>query len=146
MLKSEVLAELDAAYLVVSDARDISTPEEIAAGVRAYMVRVFEESHGAVSPQDVGFYVLDEGGPSEAAYYRAKAGGSSVEGVVTSYLNSQVPDPYLAYNVEHVDENQRCALATVLEFDNPAAPTVLSEKKIIVYKIGANPITHLELV
>lgn len=71
MNKAELEAEIAAkAYAVVQTVQEPDAVKE-AAGVTMYMTNVMERTgDNRLQGRNIGWYVVDEGGPAEAAFYR----------------------------------------------------------------------------
>lgn len=127
----------------------ISTYEELDTvknnvGVRMYISHVLEEHNGRATGRNIGWYTVDEGTAKEAAYLRDEINHKNVaETAVQSYLASLVPTTYIRAKIDTVNEEERYAYCTAIKNSGNGTATSI---RILVYKNGSSPITHVELV
>jgi hypothetical protein len=71
MTKAELLALLAGKFLSISEPQDITNSQELAEGYNHYLVGAWVDTGtDSIVRRNVNFYVFDEGGPSEAAYWQ----------------------------------------------------------------------------
>lgn len=145
MNKSELLADLGAKSLrVVQTTAEQQTPAMVTAKLQPYTSYVVEQTGATVHGRNVGWYTLDEGEAGEVAFYRDQPVPKNVvRAGMQTYLSGLVPATYLRAEIQSVDEEQVYGIAKVLK-DNGNG--TVSEGRIVVWKNGANPIAHADLV
>lgn len=143
MNKAELLADIESKALKV-----VSTTEEVdaiknAANVKQYLTNVMEQNGDSVRGRNIGWYTIDEGSAQEQAFYRDVVVPKSVaRDAVVAYLKTKSPTPYIRFTIESVNEEQKSAFASVVKDNGDGTAT---EKRIMVFKNGAQPVNHVEL-
>ena len=140
MNKAELLADIEAKSLKVVAILEEQDAVKNGANVRSYIANVMEQNGDRVQGRNIGFYTIDEGTPDEVAYYRDQVTPKSVaRTLVEDYMESLRPATFLWYRIDSVDEEQKVARVSVIDSSD------MTEKTIVVYKVGAQPITHAVL-
>jgi hypothetical protein len=143
MTKAELIASFTSDSIRVINVELQADSVKEAAGVKSYIANVLERKGDRSTARNIGFYVVDEGTGTEAAYVRDDGvKKSAAYDLVKAYLEGLRPATVLWYAIDEVDEPMRVARCRVII----ASGTDLTEKNIIVYKTGSNPITHKILV
>lgn len=143
MNKAEMLADLAAKGLRVINVEQIADSVKEAAGVTSYIANVMEQRGDTITGRNIGFYVLDEGDPGEAAFYRDLPQPKNVaRDAVLTYLGGLVPGTYVRTKLESLDEDDRYGFAQAWKDNGDGTATAV---RLIVWKDGSNPITHREM-
>lgn len=145
MNKTALLADLAAKNLRVIAVTQQSDAAKEAQGVNVYRADVIQENGLTALGKAIYFLVFDEGQAGEFAKYTQLPGDKNVVlDAATTYLEGLRPSTFLEYKITDVDEEQRVVRADVLLLNEVAAQ--ITEAKIIVYKIGSNPIAHATII
>jgi hypothetical protein len=125
MTKSELLVDLlgrDGIAALVGDPVVVTPSGD--EGVVAWYDQAVWEIRGVVAlKKSIRFYVLDEGGPAEAAYYKDAEPQSSPdvrENALHSWMRSAIdanPDDYQAAQIHYVSERWEMVVYSILEDD-----------------------------
>lgn len=143
MNKVELLADLSAKGLRVVNVEQVSDSVKEAAGVNTYNANVMEQRGDTITGRNIGFYVLDEGQPAEAAFYRDLPQPKNVaRNAMLAYLGGLVPGTYVRTKLQSLDEDDRYGFAQAWKDNGNGTAT---EVRLIVWKDGSNPITHREM-
>ena len=143
MTKAELIADIGARGLRVVSVTQQPDAAKEAVGINSYIANVMEQRGPVAAARNIGFYVFDEGQGGEAAYYRDQLNTKNAAfDAMVSYLNGLVPGTYIRYANPTVDEDERYGFAEAWkQIDGTTATRV----QLIIWKDGANPITHREL-
>lgn len=140
MTKAELLQDLSSRVVRLIEVVEEIDTKKNAVGIKQYMANVLNLERGAARGQNIGFYVVDEGTETEAAFYRDSAGSrTALEAEAVAYLATL---PYVKVHVEDVDTTNEFIIVKAIA-DN--GDGTVSEKKVMVYKDGDTP-THKEVV
>lgn len=143
MTKAQILADIEAKSLKVVAVEEELDAVKNAAGIKQYIANVLEQSGDRVSGRNVAFYIIDEGGAGEAAYYRDVVTPKNVaRNAVQTYLNGLVPATYIRTELGLVNEEQKSATASAYK-DN--GDGTCKKVELLVFKNGSNPIAHREI-
>lgn len=143
MDKAELLADLAAKGLRVVNIEQVADAVKEAAGVTSYIANVMEQRGDTITGRNIGFYVLDEGEPAEAAFYRDLPQQKNVaRDVMLTYLGGLVPGTYVRTKLESLDEGDRYGFAQAWKDNGDGSATAV---RLIVWKDSDNPIAHREL-
>lgn len=143
MTKAQLLADLAAQSLrVVGTVEEVDTAQN-AVGVRRYIVNALEQRGGLVSVRNLRFYVLDEGGAGESAFWSDELNPRNVvRDIAQTYLTAAITaGTFLRGWLTEVRENEKMAVARVFTL----AAGVATEKEIVIYKNGTAATTHAAL-
>ncbi len=89
MKKSELLADLQNKVLRVFGEKEQPDTDKNAEGIKVYTVEVLERKDTTAVGRTIVFYVLDEGQPDEAAYYKDEIETPApYQNAVVQYLSS----------------------------------------------------------
>ena len=143
MTKAELLTDIEAKSLKVVAVTEEPDAVKNSAGIKQYIANVLEQDGEKVAGRNIGFYVVDEGEPTETAYVRdIVRPKNQARDAVQTYLNGLVPATYIRVSLSSVDEEQKSARATALK-DN--GDGTCKEVQLFVFKNGTNPIEHREI-
>ena len=143
MTKADILADIEAKSLKVVAVAEEPDAVKNAAGVKQYIANVLEQNGGVVQGRNIAFYVVDEGGAGEAAYFRDVVTPKSVaRDAVQTYLNGLAPVTYIRTELGTVNEEQKSALANAYK-DN--GDGTCKKVQLLVFKNGAQAIQHREI-
>jgi hypothetical protein len=126
MTKAELLADLaarDGIAALVLDPVDV-TPSGDVGVVAWYDQAVWEIRGDAALKKSIRFYVLDEGEPAEAAYYKdaePQSAPNVTENALYSWMRSAIdanPDSYQAAQIHYVSERWEMVVYSILEDDS----------------------------
>ena len=133
MTKTELLADIDTRVLrTISVTKEPDAVKE-AQGINTYVANVLNLNAGKATGQNIAFYVLDEGTPTEQAIYKDDAGAKvALEAETVAFIASL---PYVKVKVDEVNANEEFVLATAYEEDTTTG--TVSTKKIMLYKDSA---------
>ncbi len=124
MTKSELLVNLaarDGVASLVGDPFDVTPSGDI--GVVAWYQQCYWEIRGeAALKQSLNFYVLDEGGAGEAAYYKdSEPSGERVHrSALAEWMRDAIdasPNSYAAIQIHWVSERWEMVVYSILELD-----------------------------
>ena len=140
MLKTELLADIEAKVLKIVSTVEEPDAQKNAVGIKSYMTNVMEQTGKTARGRNIGWYTVDEGLPTEQAFYRDELGRKNdFQTRADNYLSGLVPATFLKATSFEVDEDSKTAKANVVE---PNVDGTVSEKVIFVYKPQGNPLTH----
>ena len=143
MNKTELLADITAKALKVIDTIEEVDSVKNSAGVKSYLTNVMEQNGETITGRNIGWYTIDEGQPSEQAFYRDEPKAKKdFTDKFNNYLKGLLPETYIRYTLQSTNENDKSAKALVIKDNKDGTAT---EKTIFIYKNGANPIQHIEL-
>lgn len=148
MLKQELLNDIAAKGLrVVSTIEEPDTAKN-AVGIKQYLTHVMEQDGDVVRGRNIGWYVFDEGLPTESAHYRdVPKTKRSFADQIDNYCNQITPNAittgvYIRAIVDQVNEAEKTAFVTAYKKNADATAATV---KLLVWKNGAQDITHVEI-
>lgn len=138
MNKAQLLADLDSKVLRVVGVTQQEDPAKAAAGITVYVANVLQITQaGQAQGRNVGFYVLDEGDPGEAAFYKDSIGTSAADyAAAVTYLDAQA---FERYKVREQQPQNGFALADVWIDDGAGG---VLERRILLYRDAEGSPTH----
>jgi hypothetical protein len=144
MNKTELLADIETKVLKVVKTTEESDVDKNAANVKSYVTNVMEQDGETVKGRNIGWYTIDEGQPTEAAFYRdIVTVKKDFHTKFTNYLNGLVPATYIRAKLDDVDEVDRSGHGTVVKDNGNGTAT---EVKVFLYRDSvAKEQTHIEL-
>lgn len=149
MTKSELLTDVEAKVLRVVSTIEEPDAAKNAVNVKQYITHVLEQDGLVVRGRNIGWYVVDEGLPTEAAFYRDNPTQKrSFADVVDNYANQITPlvlltGSYIRAEVLSVNEKTRTAMLRAYKKNADQTATTVT---LLVYKNGSQDLTHVEVV
>ena len=151
MNKTEILADIDAKCVrryrldVPGNQTDLN-----AQGITLYQAQVLEQYSGDAVSKTISFYVVDEGGPAEVAYYERQEAlrpADSLKDTLQTWLEANLPAAYVRVRVDQVLEDKFYGFATAWKEagPTPANGDPISEVRLVCWKDGGNPPEWREL-
>ena len=132
MNKAELLAEIDLKVLkVVKTTEEVDTDKN-SANIKQYITNVMEQVGDKVHGRNIGWYTIDEGLPTEAAYFRDVVSTKrDFQDKFTTMLNQAVPATFIRFKIEKVDEDDRSGYATAVKDNGNGTAT---EVRLFLYR------------
>lgn len=143
MNKAELLADITSKVLKIVDTIEEPDERKNAVNVKSYLTSVMEQSGDTARGRNIGWYTIDEGLPTEEAFYRDMVVSKNVaEAQIRTYLKSLVPSSFIRFTLESVNEEQKSAYASAVKDNNDGTCT---EVRLFIYKNKDVPITHRQI-
>lgn len=112
MLKTELLADIEAKVLKIVSTVEEPDAQKNAVGIKSYMTNVMEQTGKTARGRNIGWYTVDEGLPTEQAFYRDELGRKNdFQTRADNYLSGLVPATFLKATSFEVDEDSKTATA-----------------------------------
>ena len=133
MNKSELITDLESIYAAVGSPQLLETVD----GVGWYIVNVFETGKSDLSKKETGyrkninFYVIDEGGAGEAAYYSRSEPVNSVNEDVTTASGDLISVSKIYSSPSLTSRTRAAILCASLDIINEAPETVNHAKRLL---------------
>lgn len=142
MTKQELLADIDTRVIrTVSITQEPDATKE-AAGITTYVANVLNLNKGKAVGQNIGFYVIDEGQPTEQAFYKDDVGAKvALEAETVAFIATL---PFVKVKVTEINADEEFVIAEAYEEDTSTG--TISKKNIILYKDSAGTPTYKQLV
>lgn len=142
MTKQELITDIKSKVLKVILIVEEADTAKNAAGVRMYLANVLEQKGETCVGANKGFYVVDEGLPTERAYYREQVSRKNVVlDAAIAYADSLVPATFIKTFVQSSTVNEEKLFAEAIAYKDNGDGTC-TKSLILIFKNGASPIAH----
>jgi hypothetical protein len=139
MNKAELLQDIESRVIRVIKVEEQEDPVKNEAGIKSYIANVLNLDQGRVQGQNIGFYVVDEGEPTERAYFRDNAGSRvALEAETVAFIQTL---PYVRVQVQEVDSSNEFVIARAFE----ETAEGIQELRIMLYKDADGTPQHKKL-
>lgn len=144
MTKADLLTQIESNSLgVVSESIQEEGTLKNGTTYKKYNLNVLVQDGESPNFKNIPFTVLDEGGQNENAFFtqgykspQLAVARQAIDAYVSGLSN------VIRYEIQSVNEETKDARVSVVENNGNGTAT---QKTYLVYKNGANPITHVEL-
>lgn len=142
MTKQELLNDIQSKVIVIISTDLQSDSIKEASGITSYISNVLIKEGDKYHAKNIGFYVVDEAGPSEEAFYRDYITGSSIDVMLKDFLKTLVPNTFLRAKIISTDEDLKFSEAEAYRLRQD---DTVEKVKLFIYNQGQN-IIYKELV